>query len=144
MGRKIEALLAADCKQRATYATSSVESHLSTGAMKEVWRTLKGWYRSVEDGPPPACPETMVKHMAECVELYARALPMGAALQNNFLHFEISDDMPTDSEMRMVVRGLQNGQAAGATRMRAKHLKGWLNEIQRGRPGGLLQVADLC
>jgi hypothetical protein len=56
---------------------------------------------------------------------------MGAALPYNFSHCEISDDMPTDSEMRTVVRGLKNRQAAGATAMRAEHIKGWLDKIQR-------------
>jgi hypothetical protein len=55
---------------------------------------------------------------------------MGAALPYNFPNFEISDDMPTDSEMHTVVRGLKNGRATGATRMRAKHIKEWLNDIQ--------------
>jgi hypothetical protein len=56
---------------------------------------------------------------------------MGATLPHNFPHIEISDDMPTDSELHTVLRGLKNGQAAGATGMRAKHIKGWLDEIQR-------------
>ncbi len=64
--------------------------------MKEAWRALKGWYRLAEDQHPPACPETMVKQRAKRVELYVRAPPMGAALPHNFLHFEVSDDMPTD------------------------------------------------
>jgi hypothetical protein len=34
---------------------------------------------------------------------------MGAALPYNFPHFEISNDMPKDSEIHMVVRGLKNG-----------------------------------
>ncbi len=55
---------------------------------------------------------------------------MGAALQYNFWHFEISDDMPTDSEMCTVVRGLKNGRAARATGMRAEHINGWLGKIQ--------------
>ncbi len=58
---------------------------------------------------------------------------MGAALPHNFPHFKISNNMPTDSEMRRVVRGLQNRQAAGATGMKAKHLKGWLDKIQRNK-----------
>ncbi len=45
MGRKIKSLLAADRKQRAADAASTVEGHLSNGAMKEAWQTLKGWYR---------------------------------------------------------------------------------------------------
>jgi hypothetical protein len=131
MGCKIESLLAVDCKQPATNAASTVKSHLSKGAVKEAWHTLKGWYRLAEDRPPPACPETMVKQMVERVELYVRAPPMGAALPHNFPHFKISNNMPIDSEMCTVVRGLQSGQATGATRMRAKHLKGWLDKIQR-------------
>ncbi len=95
--------------------------------MKEAWSNLKGGYRLEEDQSPPACPETMVKQMAEHMELYARSPPTGVALPYNFPHFKISDDMPTDSEMRTVVRGLKNGQAAGATGMKAKHIKGWLD-----------------
>jgi hypothetical protein len=35
MGHKIKSLLAADCKQRAANAASTVESHMSNGAVKE-------------------------------------------------------------------------------------------------------------
>jgi hypothetical protein len=41
----------------------------------------------------------MVRQTAERVELYARAPPMGEALLFNVLHYEISNDMPTDSEI---------------------------------------------
>ena len=131
MGREIKSLLTADRKQRAANAASTVESHLSNGAVKEAWRALKGWYRSAEDRPPPACPETMVRQTAERVELYARAPPMGCALPFRFPHFEISDGMPTDSEVRMVVGKLRNGRAGGATGMKAEHIKVWLDTIQR-------------
>jgi hypothetical protein len=106
MGRKIKSLLAADRKQRAANAASTVKSHLSNGAVKEAWQALKGWYRLAEDRPPPASPKTMVRQTAEHVELYARAPPMGEALPFNFPHFKISDDMPTDSEIQKVVGGL--------------------------------------
>ncbi len=109
MGHKITSLLAADRKQRAANAASTVESHLSNSAMKEAWRNLKGWYRLAEDRPPPASPKTMVKQMAKRVELYVRAPPMGEALPFKFPHFEISDDMPTDSEVQKVVGALRNG-----------------------------------
>ncbi len=83
------------------------------------------------DRPPPACHDTMVKQTAERVELYARAPPLGPPLPYNFPSFAIPDKLPMDSEVRMVVRGLKNRQAAGATGMQAKHLKGWLDAIQR-------------
>ena len=122
MGCKIKSLLDADGKQLTANAASTIVSHLSNGAVKEAWCTLKGWYRLAEDQPLPSCPETMVKQTAKHLELYARASPMGAALPHNFPHFKISNNMPTDSEMQMVVRGLKIGQATGATRMRAKHI----------------------
>jgi len=65
----------------------------------------------------------MVRQMAEHVELNPRAPPMREALPFDFPHFEISNDVPTDSELRKVVRVLKNGRAGGATGMRAKHIK---------------------
>jgi hypothetical protein len=130
IGCEIKSSLAADCKQRAANAASTVESHLSNGAVKEAWRALKGWYRAAEDRPPPACPETMAKQTAERVELYARAPPMGTSLPYNFPYFKIPDGVPTNKEIRAVVLGLKNGQAAGATRMRAEHVKTWLSGIR--------------
>jgi hypothetical protein len=77
ISREIKSSLAADCKQCAANAASTVKSHLGNGAVKEAWRALKGWYRVAENCPPPACPETMVKQTAKCMELYTRAPPMG-------------------------------------------------------------------
>ena len=96
IGREIKSSLAADRKQRAANTASTVESHLGNRAVKEAWRALKGWYRAVEDRPPPACPETMAKQTAERVELYARAPPMGTPLPFNFPVFKIPDEVPTD------------------------------------------------
>jgi hypothetical protein len=124
MGREIKSFLAADCKQRAVNASSTVKSHLSNGAVKEAWCALKGWYRLAEDRPPPACPETMAKQTAKQVELYAKVPPMGAPLPFNFPYFEVPDGLPTNNEVSKVVRGLQNGQATGATGMKVKQLKG--------------------
>jgi hypothetical protein len=53
----------------------------------------------------PACPETMEKQTAKCVELYAWAPPIGLALPFNFLHFTIPDSVPTNKEIHAVVLG---------------------------------------
>jgi hypothetical protein len=109
ISREIKSSLAADRKQCTANAASTVESHLSNGAMKEAWQARKGWYWAAEDHPPPVCPETMVKQMAECLELYARAPPMGTSLPSNFLYFEIPDGVSTNEEIRAMVLGLKNG-----------------------------------
>jgi hypothetical protein len=43
--------------------------------------------------------------------------------------FDINDNVPSDLEIREVVRELQNGQAAGATGLQAKHIKVWLLDV---------------
>jgi hypothetical protein len=55
---------------------------------------------------------------------------MGTSLPFNFPYFEIPDSIPTDEEIRAVVSELKNGQAAGATGMRAEHVKTWLSNIR--------------
>jgi hypothetical protein len=108
IGYEIKAPLAVDCTPCAAQVASTVQSHLSNGAVKEAWRALKGWYWAAEDRPPPECPEMMVKQMAERVELYARAPPMGTPLPFNFPHFKIPDGFPTDNKIQAVVSGLKN------------------------------------
>ncbi len=140
MGRKIKSFLAADRKQRAANDASTVESHLSTSAVKEAWRALKGWYRSVEDQSPPACPEMMVKQTAKRVELYVKVPPMGVPLPFNFPYFAVSDGVPTNNEVCKVVRGLQNRQVGGATGMRPSTSRGGLTQssTKRGQSGRIL------
>ena len=43
----------------------------------------------------------------------------------------VPDAAPTDSELRAVVGKLCNGRAAGATGMKAEHLKEWLRDMKR-------------
>ena len=43
----------------------------------------------------------------------------------------VPDAVPTDSELRAVVGQLRNGRAAGATGMKAEHLKEWLQDMKR-------------
>jgi hypothetical protein len=40
------------------------------------------------------------------------------------------DSDPTDNKIQAVASGLKNGQATGATGMRAEHVKTWLRDIQ--------------
>jgi len=43
----------------------------------------------------------------------------------------VPDVAPTDSELRAIVGKLRNGRAAGATGMKAEHLKEWLWDMKR-------------
>jgi hypothetical protein len=44
---------------------------------------------------------------------------------------DVPDAALTDSELRAVVGNLQNGRAAGATGIKAEHLKEWFADMKR-------------
>ncbi len=67
----------------------------------------------------------------EWVDLYARRELPGNPLPNNVTPVEISDNPPMDGKLRQVAGELTNGQATGASGMCAKHVKEWLNGVQR-------------
>ena len=55
----------------------------------------------------------------------------GDPLPINVAPTEINDDVLSDGELRGVVGKLTNGRAAGASGMRAEHVKKWLHDVQR-------------
>jgi len=71
----------------------------------------------------------MERQTAERVELYRRrdspGLPI--VLEHAEMRAEIRDDTPDEGKIRAAVAELTNGRSAGVSRMRAEHLKGWLN-----------------
>jgi hypothetical protein len=131
LGRQVKAQLAADRLERAKNTMLTIEGCLAAGDFVEAWHNIKGWYRSVEDRAPKACPETLASQTAERVELYTAVPPPGWSMPINVTPTPVPDGTPMDHEIREVVGKLQNGRAAGATGMRAEHLKEWLRGIKR-------------
>ncbi len=124
--RRIKAALKGDHKQRAATVGDKIEGLLAAGEVKEAWRCLKGWYTAVEDRAPKACHETLARQTEERKTLHARVPPPGEQLPINVTPFDVPDGVPSDSEIREVVRELQNRRAAGATGLQAEHIKVWL------------------
>ena len=58
--------------------------------------------------------------------MYASVSPAGEMLPINVQPFDINDNVPSNLEIREVVRELRNRQAAGGTGLQAKHIKVWL------------------
>ncbi len=73
-----------------------------------------------EDGAPTS----------ERVDLYARRESPGNPLPINVTPVKINDDVPSDGKLREVVGKLTNSQAAGASGMRAEHIKEWLHDVR--------------
>ncbi len=130
MGRKIKVCLKANCLQRAATTASNVEGCLAAGEYIEAWRHLKGWYHSAEDRAPKPCPKILAKQTYERIQLYTAIPPPGWAMRFNVEPSAVPDAAPTDSELRAVVGKLRNGRVAGATGMKAKHIKEWLGDMR--------------
>ncbi len=92
---------------------------------------LKGWYWATLETQAKPCFHTMERHTLERVNLYARRGSPGYLLPINVERIEINDDVPFDREIWLAAGKLSNGQAAGASGMRAEHFKEWLQGIKR-------------
>jgi hypothetical protein len=94
-------------------------------------RHLKGWYRAALETQAKPCYHTMERQTSERVNLYARRISPGDPLPIHVDRIEINDDAPLDGEIRIAASELSNGRAAGASGMRAEHVKEWLRGIRR-------------
>jgi hypothetical protein len=134
-GRRLHRQIGASLRKDRTDCTSHVgtliESELARGNVQEAFRHLKGWYRAASDTQAKPCRQTMERQTSEWVDLYARRDSPGNPLPINVIPSEINDEVPSDGELRGVVGELTNGRAAGASGMRAEHVKKWLNDVQR-------------
>ncbi len=91
---------------------------------------MKGWYRAATEMRAKPCDHTMERQTLERVDLYAQRESPGDPLPINVTPVMINDDVLTDSELWQVAGELTNGQAAGASGMRAEHIKEWLHGMQ--------------
>jgi hypothetical protein len=99
---------------------------LAAGEPKEAWRSLKGWYKAATDRAPKASKMSLAAQTAERVTLYGRVASKGDPIPIHVNKADILDDIPSDGELRAIVRELQNGRAAGATGLQAEYIKVWL------------------
>ncbi len=116
-------------KQRAADVGDKVETLMAAREVKEAWRCLKGWYATVEDHAPKANHNMLVQQTEERIALHSRVPPPRGPLPINVQPFDICNDIPSNLEIREVVRELRNGRATGAMGLQAEHIKVWLRDV---------------
>jgi hypothetical protein len=131
MQRQIGALLCKDHAYRMEQVGTLIESKLTGGNVQEAFRHLKGWYWATLETQAKPCFHTMERQTLERVDLYARRLLPGNPLPINVERTKINDDVPSDGKIRTAVSKLSNGRTAGASGIRAKHAKEWLQGIRQ-------------
>jgi hypothetical protein len=93
------------------------------GNVQEAFRHLKGWYRAVLETQAKPCYHTIEHQTSEQVDLYMRRASPGNPLHINYGPIKINNNAPSDEEIRLATSELSNGQATGASGMRARHVK---------------------
>ena len=93
------------------------------GNVQEAFRHLKGWYQSATDTQARPCFQTMDWQTAERINLYRRCDSPHLLIHVGENLFDVRDDTPNDGEIRTAVSEFSNRRSAGASRMRAEHLK---------------------
>ncbi len=73
----------------------------------------------------------MDRQTSERVNLYTRRVTPGEPLPIYVKRIKINNDAPSDGEIRIAASKLSNGCVAGASGMRAKHIKEWLWGIRQ-------------
>lgn len=144
LGRRIRVALKADRKKRAADTAAAIKGHLTAGNLKEAWCCVQRWYRQAEEIASRPSFLTMRRQTEDRIELYAWREPVGNPIPVNVEPFDIRDDKPDEGEIRAAVTGLNNGRAGGASQIRAKIIKEWLQgakaeeaaERDRATPGG--------
>jgi hypothetical protein len=101
------------------------------GEPKEAWRSLKGWYKAATNHAPKASKMSLATQTAKHVALYERAASKGDPIPIHVNKANIPDNIPSDRELRAIVRKLQNRPAAGVTGLQAEHIKVWLSDAVR-------------
>ena len=118
-----------DRRDRTTRVGENIVAELAGGNVQEAFHHLKGWYRAASETQSKPCYHTMERQTSERVDLYARRQSPGDPLPLHLTPVEIDDDVPMDSEIRIVAGGLTNGRAGGASGMCAEHVKAWLRGV---------------
>ena len=123
----LNASLKEDQKRRAAIAGTLAEAELDKGHAREAWIIIRRWFFKGENQPLSPSREDLRKVTNDCIKLYLKDLPPERILILVAL-FDIDDVVPEPSEIAEAVPQLKNGKAPGPSKVRAEHLKEWVEE----------------
>ena len=84
----------------------------------------------MEDRPLPPSREALQKVTNDRITLYTKSLPPDR-IPILVAPFDIDDVVPEPDEIADAIRGLKNGKSPGPSKVRAEHLKEWVEEAYR-------------
>ena len=100
---------------------------------------------AVEDQPLPPSREDLIKVTNDRIKLYSKSLPPDR-IPILVAPFDIDDVVPEPDEIAEAIQGLKNGKSPRPSKIRAEHLKEWVEEATRKKnpyQGNWNRVVDL-
>lgn len=99
-GRGIHAPLnlKAGCIKRTRSTQEALMSLLISCNVKEVWRSLRGWYHKTWHKVPKPCYTSLEKQTLEQEQLYDRVPPPGDPILSRIEQPHMNDNCPSDHE----------------------------------------------
>ena len=130
LDRRVQQAFKADRKRQVEEAGKAIEAALSEGDLQGAWDRFKSWYRQASNRPSQPSRRDLRAVTQECIDLYTREVPPGAPIPVLVEPFSVSDETPSDEEIREAVRRLRRGKAPGPSGLRTDHLKKWLADAE--------------
>ena len=98
---------------------------MASHEVHEAYRSIQGWHR--DQGPLQSKPlfEDLQRLSLEYESLYARHPLVGHPLLVEVDPYVISDEIPSEDEIRVALHRLRKRRAAGPSRMKVESLLGW-------------------
>ena len=90
---------------------------------REDWHQMKEWYQDTFDPELPPDWINLKRITAERVELYIYVPLPGGNIPVYVEHFLVDDLLPTENEIKWLVKRPQNNRSGGPSGMRAEHQK---------------------
>ena len=100
-------------------AGSNIEGLLEAFRVKELWDHLARWYRQAQGKQAHPTREGLDQESAVRVELYRLRPPARLKVPILVQPAEVNDDVPTEAEGELAVRGIKGGRAGVPSDMRA-------------------------
>ena len=125
LGHDITMSLKVYRRLRAEEAGEEVEKLLGSEPPihREAWHRMKGWYQAAVDRVPPPARVTLKRITAERMDLYIYVPPPGDNIRVSVEPFLVDDLLPTENEIKWLVKRPQNNRSGGPSGMRAEHQK---------------------
>ena len=112
---------------------STIEGLMVTFRVNESWDPLVRWYRHARGNQAHPTREGLDRDLTVRAELYRCRPPARLKVPILVQSTVVSNEVPTESEVYMAVRGVRTGRSWDLSGMKTEDLKGWYKEAKRDK-----------